>query len=193
MKRLCVYCGSRDGQQPAYLEAARALGRLLAERGIGLVYGGASIGVMGTLANAVLDGGGEAIGVIPRALDDREVGHRGLTELHVVETMHERKNIMSVLSDGFVALPGGLGTFEELFEVWTWAQLGVHRKPVGLLNAGGFYDPLLAFLDHATAEGFVEREHRDLVTVAGDPASLLDAMHAYKPSDDRIWLKARQV
>ncbi|MBB4210323.1 hypothetical protein EV659_101391 [Rhodothalassium salexigens DSM 2132] len=193
MKRICVYCGSRDGRQPAYLEAARTLGGLLAERGVGLVYGGASIGVMGALANAVLAGGGEVIGVIPRALDDREVGHRGLTELHVVETMHERKNIMSVLSDGFVALPGGLGTLEELFEVWTWAQLGVHRKPVGLLNAGGFYDPLLAFLDHATVEGFIERDHRDLVTVADAPASLLDAMDAYKPSDDRIWLKARQV
>lgn len=169
------------------------MGRFLASQGIGLVYGGASIGVMGAAADAVLAKGGEVIGVIPRPLQEREVGHQGLTELHVVETMHERKALMSELSAGFIALPGGLGTLEELFEVWTWAQLGVHQKAVGLLNVAGFYDPLLRFLDHATDDGFIQTDHRDLVLEDTEPAGLIAAMQAYRPSPDRVWLQARQV
>jgi hypothetical protein len=170
------------GARPDYADAARTLGRLLAERGIGLVYGGASVGLMGTVADAVLAGGGEAIGVIPRTLVDREIAHRGLTELRVVSSMHERKAVMAELSDAFVALPGGLGTLEELFEVWTWAQLGLHRKPVALLDVANFFEALAAFLDHAVNERFLKTLNRSALIIETDPAALLDQLVAYEPS-----------
>jgi uncharacterized protein (TIGR00730 family) len=179
--RLCVYCGSSPGHDPSYREATRALGEELLARDLGLVYGGASVGLMGTVADTVLDGGGEAVGVIPEALEDREVAHAGLTDLQVVDSMHDRKRRMVDLADGFVALPGGLGTLEELFEVLTWAQLGLHDDPCGLLNVAGFYDGVVAHLDGATDAGFVSPAHRDLARVERDPAALLDAFEAYEP------------
>jgi hypothetical protein len=163
------------------VEAARAFGEALVARDLGVVYGGGHVGMMGALADAVLDAGGEAIGVIPEALADREQAHTALTELHVVESMHERKRRMVELSDGFAALPGGLGTAEEIFEVLTWAQLGFHDHPCGFLNVAGYYDDLTAFLDHATDEAFVHPDHRDIVHVESDPATLLDAFAAYEP------------
>jgi len=175
-RRLTVYCGSRHGRAPAYREGARAVGRLLVARGLGLVYGGGMVGLMGEVADAVLEAGGEAIGIIPRNLARKEVAHEGLTELYVVATMHERKAMMSTMGGGFLALPGGLGTLEELFEVVTAAQLGLHRKPIGLLDPGGFYGPLHAMLDHSVEEGFVDRAHRDLVVSSPDPGELLDLM-----------------
>ena len=181
MDRLCVYCGSSPGHDPSYREAARALGGELLARDLGLVYGGASVGLMGTIADTVMEGGGEVIGVIPEALQDREVAHAGLTDLQVVDSMHDRKRRMVDLADGFVALPGGLGTLEELFEVLTWAQLGLHDDPCGLLNVEGFYDGVVAHLDGATDAGFVSAAHRDLARVERDPAALLDAFEAYEP------------
>lgn len=181
MERVCVYCGSSPGHDPSYREAARDLGEALLARDLGLVYGGASVGLMGTVADTVLDGGGEAIGVIPEALEDREVAHAGLTELEVVDSMHERKQRMVELSDGFVALPGGLGTLEEILEVLTWAQLGIHDDPCGLLNVAGFYDGLADHLDGATAAGFVSPAHRELAQVAPDPDTLLGAFADYEP------------
>ena len=170
---LCVFCGSSTGRGDSYVDAARDFARLLASHEIRIVYGGASVGVMGALADAALDAGGEVVGVIPRQLVDRELAHGGLTELHVVDTMHERKALMSNLADAFVALPGGLGTLEELFEVWTWGMLGIHQKPYGLLNVDGFYDPLIAFLDHACDIGFIRREQRDRLAVDAEGAALL--------------------
>jgi len=167
------------GARPEYADAARTLGRLLAERGIGLVYGGASVGLMGTVADAVLAGGGEVIGVIPRTLVDREIAHRGLTELRVVSSMHERKAVMAELSDAFVALPGGLGTLEELFEVWTWAQLGLHRKPIALLDVANFFDSLAAFLDHAVNERFLNTLNRSVLITETDPSALLDRLYRH--------------
>lgn len=181
MKRICVFCGSSPGVRPEYADAARATGRALVERGVGLVYGGGRVGLMGVVADAVLAAGGEAIGVIPHSLQAREVGHAGLSQLHVVATMHERKALMADLSDGFVALPGGFGTYEEFFEVLTWSQLGIHPKPCGLLNVAGFYDALLALADHAEAEGFVRSEHRQLVLLERDPGLLLDRLAAFVP------------
>jgi uncharacterized protein (TIGR00730 family) len=181
VERVCVYCGSSPGHDPSYREAARDLGEALLDRDLGLVYGGASVGLMGTVADTVLDGGGEAIGVIPAALEDREVAHAGLTELEVVDSMHERKQRMVELSDGFVALPGGLGTLEEILEVLTWAQLGIHDDPCGLLNVAGFYDGLVDHLDGATEAGFVSPAHRELAQVASDPDTLLDAFADYEP------------
>ncbi len=166
MARLCVFCGSSPGRRPIYLEAARALGRALAERGHGLVYGGSSIGLMGAAADAALAAGGEVIGVIPRSMVDREIAHERLTMSHVVETMHERKAKMTELSDAFVALPGGHGTLDELFEALTWSQLGIHAKPIGAWNVGGYWTPLLAALDHAVAEGFVRPHDRARLRVA---------------------------
>ncbi len=188
IQRLAVFCGSSAGERPVYAEAAQAMGRTLAERGIGIVFGGGSVGLMGVVADAALEAGGEVIGVIPHALAAREVDHRGLTELHKVDTMHERKALMAELSDGFIALPGGLGTMEELFEVWTWAQLGIHRKPVGLLNAAGFYDDLLQFLNRAVVEGFVRGTHREMLVVAEESALLLEKMAAYDPPAVPRWL-----
>ena len=181
LRRICVFCGSNPGVRPAYGEAAAALAGVLADRGIGLVYGGGAVGLMGRVADAMLARGGEVTGVIPQALVDREIGHDGVTELRVVGTMHERKALMAELSDGFVALPGGIGTLEELFEVWTWAQLGLHAKPCGVLDVGGFYTGLTGFLDHATAEGFVRAPHRAALLSDTDPAALLDALAAWTP------------
>jgi uncharacterized protein (TIGR00730 family) len=181
MQRLCVFCGSSSGQRPVYADHARALGRLLAERSLGLVYGGGHIGLMGVLADAVLAGGGEVVGVIPRTLVEKELAHSGLTALHVVETMHQRKALMADLADGFAALPGGFGTADELFEILTWAQLGLHSRPVGLLNVAGYFDPLLAWLDHTVREGFLHAEHRQLVLEASTPEALLERLLNYRP------------
>jgi uncharacterized protein (TIGR00730 family) len=174
--RVCVFCGSSPGVREAYLAAARSLGSLLAERGIGLVYGGASVGLMGEVADAALAGGGEAIGVIPRRLVDRELAHAGLTELHVVETMHERKALMAKLSDAFVILPGGAGTLDEFFEALTWRQLGLHAKPLALLDVDGFFGPLLGLVDHLVEEGFVQAAFRAVLLVERHPAALLDRL-----------------
>jgi uncharacterized protein (TIGR00730 family) len=181
MRRLCVFCGSSPGDRPVYADAARRLGECLAARGLGLIYGGGHIGLMGVLADAVLRAGGEAIGVIPQSLVDRELAHGGLTNLRVVSTMHERKALMADLADGFVALPGGYGTGDELFEILTWAQLGLHSKPIGLLNVAGFFDPLLAWLDHTVHEGFVKAAHRHLLREASEPEQLLDRLAQSRP------------
>ncbi len=173
MKSVCVYCGSSPGNRPEYAQAARALGKALVENDMSLVYGGGKVGLMGIVADAVLEHGGTAIGIIPDALMQKEVGHRGLTELHVVRSMHERKQMMADRADAFIAMPGGVGTFEELFETFTWLQLGYHAKPVGLLNVAGFYDGMLGFLSHAVQEGFLKRVHADLLNVADTPAALL--------------------
>lgn len=189
LKRVCVFCGSSPGARPAYAEAARAMGRALAERGIGLVYGGGKVGLMGVVADAVLKAGGEVVGVIPEALLAREVGHGGVTELRVVRSMHERKATMADLSDAFVALPGGFGTWEEYCEVLTWAQLGIHPKPCGILNVAGYYDPLLALVDHAVSEGFVRPGHRTLVLQATDPAEMLDLLRDFRPPPTIPWIE----
>ncbi|HET6504345.1 MAG TPA: TIGR00730 family Rossman fold protein [Amycolatopsis sp.] len=181
MRRICVFCGSSTGRDPVYAEQAAALGKLLAEREIGLVYGGASVGIMGAVADAALAAGGAVIGVIPKRLMRVEIAHAGLTELHVTSDMHERKAKMAELSDGFLALPGGAGTLEELAEVWTWAQLGLHRKPIGLVDVAGYYQPLREFADHMVTEGFLRPQHRDMVLVDPDPAVLLDAFARYEP------------
>lgn len=188
--RLCVFCGSNAGQDPVYLAAARALGEALAGSGIGLVYGGASVGLMGAVADAVLAKGGTVTGVMPQALVDKEIAHKELSDLRVVGSMHERKALMAELADGFIALPGGLGTFEELFEVWTWAQLGYHRKPCALLNAGGFYDKLTDFLDDVVERGFVKPVHRAMLIVESNPAALIQAIRAYEPPKVDKWIKA---
>ena len=192
VRRVCVFCGSSPGASPAYAAAARRLAEVLVRRGVGLVYGGGSVGLMGVLADAALAAGGEVTGVIPRALWEREVGHAALPDLRVVETMHERKALMAELADGFVALPGGLGTLEEFFEVWTWAQLGIHAKPCGVLNVAGFFDPLLAFLDHAVAARFVREVHRAMVLVEPEPDALLDRMVAYRAPAVAKWMSASE-
>lgn len=176
MRRLCVFCGSSIGNKTAYAEAARSMGALLASRGIGLIYGGGNVGLMGVVADAVIDHGGEVIGVIPQALADREIAHDRITELHVVDSMHTRKAMMAELADGFIAMPGGVGTFEEFFEVVTWTQLGLHRKPCGLLNVSGFYSPLAAFIDQAVSEGFIKPVHRAAIVVDDDPERLLNRL-----------------
>jgi uncharacterized protein (TIGR00730 family) len=189
MRRVCVFCGSGVGGE-VYAEAARRLGEALARRGLGLVFGGGHIGLMGVVADAALRGGGEAVGVIPQALVDRELAHTGLTRLHVVGTMHQRKALMADLSDGFVALPGGFGTADELFEILTWAQLGLHRKPIGLVNVAGFFTPLLAWVDHAAAEGFLPASHRRFLIEAEAPEELLDRMAAYRPPEPEAkWIE----
>ena len=193
VRRLCVFCGSSAGRDPAYRQLAEALGRTLAERGIGLVYGGGRVGLMGALADAAMAAGGEVIGVIPQALLDREIGHPGLTELRVVDSMHERKALMAELAGGFVALPGGIGTLEELFEVWTWAQLGLHAKPCGVLDADGFYAPLLGFLDHLVEAGFVWPAHRAMLVSAATPDTLLSAFEAYQPPGVEKWVRPAQA
>ena len=188
MKSLCVYCGSSSGRLDAYATAARALARAMVERGIRLVYGGASVGIMGVVADEVLRLGGLAVGVIPESLMRKELAHASLTELHVTPSMHARKTLMAELADGFVALPGGIGTFEEIFEVWTWAQLGFHGKPCGLLNAAGYYDGLVSFLDHAAAEQFVRADQRRMLVVEADPAVLLDRFASYTPPTLTKWV-----
>jgi uncharacterized protein (TIGR00730 family) len=192
LRSLCVFCGSNPGASAAYAEAAAHLGRIVAERGMTLVYGGGRVGLMGVVAGAALAAGGRVIGVIPEALATRELAHGGLTELQVVGSMHERKARMSELSDGFLALPGGIGTLEEWFEVWTWSQLGFQPKPCGLLNAAGYYDHLLAFLDHMTAERFLNGAHRSMAIVGGDPELLLDRLAAWRPSHTRKWIDAKE-
>ena len=188
IKSLCVFCGSNLGADKAFAAVAVDFGRLLAQSDVTLVYGGGRVGLMGVVADAVLEAGGRAVGVIPRGLWEREVGHRGLTELHVVESMHERKALMASLSDAFVALPGGLGTLEEIFEVWTWGQLGIHRKPCGFLDAAGYFTPLMTFLDQAVAAGFIRPQHRSSAIVDSDPVRLLDRLHHHQPPDVQKWL-----
>ncbi|SFF86193.1 hypothetical protein SAMN05518801_102275 [Novosphingobium sp. CF614] len=186
--RICVYLGSSPGRHPSYREAAERFGTLLARRGIGLVYGGGQVGLMGVIADAVCAAGGEVIGVIPEALRAREKDHHGITELHVVKSMHERKALMAKLSDGFVTLPGGIGTFEEMFEAWCWSQLGYHAKPVGLLNVGDFYDGLIQFVDKIVAEGFLQDRHRAMLLIERDPEVLLDRIIKFIPPETEHWL-----
>ncbi|MEB0041013.1 MULTISPECIES: TIGR00730 family Rossman fold protein [unclassified Pseudomonas] len=181
LKFVCVFCGASAGTHPAYREAAVALGRTLAERQLTLVYGGGAVGLMGIVADAALAAGGEVIGVIPESLRSLEIGHNGLTRLEVVDGMHARKARMAELSDAFIALPGGLGTLEELFEVWTWGQLGYHGKPLGLMDVNGFYSKLAGFLDHVVSEGFVREEHRNMLQLSDCAAELLDTLDAWKP------------
>jgi uncharacterized protein (TIGR00730 family) len=183
MKRVCVFCGSNSGANPAYAQAAAELGRLLAGQGRTLVYGGGNVGLMGVVADAALAAGGKVIGIIPEAMLKWEVGHADLTELKVVASMHERKAAMADLADGFIALPGGIGTLEELFEIWTWGQLGLHAKPLGLLDVAGYFERLHAFLDHMAAEGFVKARHRAMAAVHYDPATLLDLLESYQPPE----------
>jgi len=177
--RICVFTGSRAGTRSEYAAAARRLGNLLVERGYGLVYGGGNVGLMSEIADAVLDRRGQVIGVIPELLVDKELAHRGLTELRIVKSMHERKAVMAELSDGFVGLPGGIGTMEEFFEVLSWAQLGLHEKPCGLLDFGGYYQRIIQFLDHAVEEGFLKAEHRSLLIVEETPDRMLDRFEAF--------------
>ncbi len=178
--RLCVFCGSKHGRQPVYAEVAEALGRLLAKRKIGLVYGGGHVGLMGVLADIVLAGGGEVIGVIPQSMVQSELAHERLTELHVVQTMHERKALMALKADGFLALPGGFGTAEEFFEIVTWRQLRLHDKPIGLLNVAGYFDPLLTWTKQAFEQGFISARRRGLVRVASDPEEMLELLFPMK-------------
>ena len=189
MKRVCVFCGSSVGNKPEYREFAVAMGRLLAAKGIGLVYGGGHVGLMGVIADAVLAAGGEVIGVIPQALADREIAHGGLTDLRVVDSMHTRKALMADLSDAFIAMPGGVGTFEEFFEAVTWTQLGVHRKPCGLLNVGGFYSPLVAFIDQAVSEGFIKPVHRAMIAVDDNPERLLNSLSEIVLPEVPKWIR----
>jgi uncharacterized protein (TIGR00730 family) len=182
LKRICVFCGSSVGSRPQHAVAARELGRTLAERGLGIVFGGGKVGLMGVLADTALAAGGEAIGVIPEALVAREIGHNGLTKLHVVHSMHQRKTLMADLADAFIALPGGYGTFEEFFEAVTWTQLGIHTKPCGLLNVDGYYDALLALLDRAVTDGFIQKKNRRLVIDAPDVPTLLQRLADFRPA-----------
>ena len=193
MQRICVFCGSRPGIRSDYAIAARALGAALVRAGLTLVYGGGRVGIMGVIADEVIARGGEVIGVIPRPLWKREVGHGGVADLRVVESMHERKALFAELSDGFVALPGGIGTLEEIFEVWTWSQLGVHSKPVGFLDVGGYYGPLFEFLDQGVAEGFIDSRTRNTLIVEREPEALLARFAAYRPPDVRQWIEREET
>ena len=193
MKRLAIYCGSATPADPLYLEAARDVGRTLAERGIGVVYGGGRLGLMGAVADAALAAGGEVIGIIPQALVDAEVAHRDLTELHVVPGMHERKKAFTDLSDGFLTIPGGTGTMDELWEALSWAQLGYHADPVGLLNTAGYYDPLIQFWDRMGEVGFLRPQHRDLLIVADTLDVLLERMAAHRPTQPIVRMNAADL
>ncbi|MFZ5748684.1 MAG: TIGR00730 family Rossman fold protein [Pseudomonadota bacterium] len=193
MKRLAVYCGSASPADPVYIESARAVGRALAERGIGLVYGGGRLGLMGAVADAALEAGGEVIGVIPQLLVNAEVAHRGLSELHIVETMHERKARFTELADGFVTLPGGTGTMDELWEAMSWAQLGYHTDPIGLLNVAGYYDGLVAFVAHMGKVGFLRPQHQGLLIVESDLDTLLERMGAHQPSTTIVQMKREDL
>jgi len=193
MRRICVFCGSSAGLDPIFRQSAEALGKILAERGIGVVYGAGNIGLMGVVADAALAAGGQVTGVIPRALCDRELAHREIQDLRVVETMHERKAMMADLSDAFIALPGGFGTLEEFCEIVTWAQLGIHGKPCGLLNVGGYYDPLLAQLDAFVSHEFLSRQNRGLVIDHSDPVELLAAFARYEAPELETWLDRTQT
>ncbi len=189
MKRICVFCGSSVGANSEYEHAAREMGQVLVSRGIGLVYGGGNVGLMGVIADTVLDAGGEVIGVIPAALADREVAHTGLTDLRIVDSMHTRKAMMADLSDAFIAMPGGVGTFEEFFEVVTWMQLGLHRKPCGLLNVAQFYTPLVDFIDRTVSEGFIRPAHRAAIVVDSDPLRLLNALEKVELPAVPKWIR----
>ena len=193
MKRLAVYCGSATPADPVYIECARAVGRTLAMRGIGVVYGGGRLGLMGAVADAALEAGGEVIGVIPEALVDAEVAHRGCTELRVVKTMHERKALFTDLSDGFLTLPGGVGTMDELWEAVSWAQLGYHEKPVGLLNVAGYFDHLMAFNRHMIETGFIRPAHASILVHRDEIEALIDALEAYQPHDTIFRMKANRL
>ncbi len=192
VKRICVFCGSNVGARPEYRRAAEELGRTMVERKIGLVYGGGNIGLMGVVADTVLAGGGNVQGVIPRALVAREVAHAGLSKLHIVESMHERKQLMADLSDGFIAMPGGYGTFEEFCEAVTWSQLGIHKKPCGLLNVEGYFDQLIGLFDHAVRERFLHPDNRALVLEARTPAELLDKLAAWTPRAVEKWIDKQE-
>ncbi len=189
IRHLCVYCGAADGARASYVRAADDLGRAIASRGITLVYGGGKVGLMGRVADGAIAAGGQAIGVITHELQLKEIGHDRLTELRVVDSMHERKKMMADQADAFIALPGGVGTFDELFEILTWAQLGIHSKPIGLLNTEGFYDGLLAFIDHVAREGFLRIDPREALVVERDPATLLGALQTWKGITTRKWPK----
>lgn len=186
MKRICVFCGSSNGKE-IYVRAARELARCLVHRHLGLVYGGAHVGCMGVVADTVLEGGGSVVGVIPRSMVDREIAHTGLSELHIVETMHQRKELMADLADGFIALPGAYGTLDEFFEILTWAQLRIHTKPIGLLNVAGFYDPLLRFLDGSVDEGFLREDNRNLFLVEADSERLVERLLTHRPIAAAKW------
>jgi uncharacterized protein (TIGR00730 family) len=193
MQRVCIFCGSSHGARPIYREAAERTGRALARRGLGLIYGGGCVGLMGVLADAALAEGGEVIGVIPEAMVAKELAHHGLTQLRVVRSMHERKALMADLADAFVALPGGLGTLEEFCEMLTWAQLGLHGKPCGLLDVEDYYAALLRLLDHAQAEAFLRPQHRAMILVAQEPDLLLDMLAAYRPPQGEKWIGREQA
>ncbi len=193
MKRICVFCGSNKGVRAEYTSAAQALGQAMVKRNIGLVYGGGNVGLMGVVADAMLAEGGEAIGVIPQALVAREVAHQNLTQTYIVSSMHERKALMAELSDAFIAMPGGMGTFDEFCEILTWAQLGIHQKPCGILNVENYFTPLLTMFNHATAEGFLRDTHRALVLEGCEPESLLDALEQYQPQIAEKWLDLDKV
>ena len=193
LSTICVYCGSNAGANPAYLESAQSVGRDLAERGIRIVYGGARVGMMGALADAAREAGGEVVGVMPRQMIDREIGHTGIDDLRVVGSMHERKALMVELSDAFMALPGGIGTLDELFEAYTWAQLGIHAKPLGILDVDDYYAHLVAFLDHAVVERFLRPETRDLLVVADDLDALLYELRVWEPATVSKWIDLDDV
>ena len=193
MKRLCVYCGSSPGRQSDYVQVARQLAQAMVNRNIDLVYGGASVGIMGEIANAVLEEGGDVIGIIPKGLFKKEVAHTGITELREVGSMHERKSLMADLSDGFIALPGGLGTIEEIFEIITWSQLGMHRKPCGLLNVCRYYDKLIDFLDHAVSEQFIKASYRSSILIDEYPDALLEKFEVYKAPETVKWIDRKST
>jgi uncharacterized protein (TIGR00730 family) len=193
LRSVTVYCGSNAGADPAYAEGTRALARLLVASDIRIVYGGAALGLMGILADTALEAGGEVVGVMPQALIDREIGHRGLKDLRVVGSMHERKALMADLADAFIALPGGIGTLEELIEVYTWSQLGMHRKPIGVLNVNGYYDSLAAFLDDAVQERFLPAQHREVLIFEPDPEALLTRMAGAEPPTAEKWLSEAET
>lgn len=193
MKKIAVFCGSSNGASIAYKEGAILLGKELARRGITLVYGGASVGIMGTVADAVLESGGQVIGVIPKMLEDREISHPNLTELIIVDSMHERKTKMAELADGFIALPGGPGTLEEFFEVFTWAQLGLHQKPCGILNINHYYDLLISLFDHMNEQQFLQDKYRSMALVDSDPADLIEKFHTYIPPTVKTYINENQT
>jgi uncharacterized protein (TIGR00730 family) len=188
INNICIYCGSSAGSKPDYATSAQVLAKELVRRNIGLIYGGSNVGIMAVVANSVLEIGGKAIGVIPEALVSKELAHRGLTKLHVTKSMHERKSLMAELADGFVALPGGIGTMEEIFEMWTWAQLGFHQKPCGLLNVSGYFDKLGEFLDHMVQEQFVKLPHREMLIIESEPAKIIDRFQQYVPPIVAKWI-----
>jgi uncharacterized protein (TIGR00730 family) len=193
MQRICVFCGSSTGIKQDYAVGARELGLVLAKQNIDLVYGGGHVGLMGIVADAAMSAGAKAIGVIPRCLADKEVAHQGLTELRIVQTMHERKAQMAELSDGFIAMPGGFGTLEELFEVITWAQLGIHKKPFGLFNIAGYFDKLIEFLDFQVEQGFVPPRHREMIIVSDEAEQLVELLSGFQPVTQEKWMSSRQI